>query len=234
MAKLFDQAFRVGFTLNAYIVGGSTVSDDTPANVEMEYTRTGGYSNYTIFRLLYIINLFKDEGTIGYHNRLVNVISSTHPYAPYVWANGVTGPNVVDSVSFSDNASVNPPTGYRCTLLFGDLNLALTDEMIDKINDSTRPVFSLTTNVGDQRVTLKSFNKFRTARYITRRTYDYLGRQRSSKSSELLTTDSTLEIPIELELTASRSTAGGGVTYTYKPTQKIYTIKSTGEVSTSW
>lgn len=229
----FDQTFRVDFTLKAYIVGGSTVSDDTPTNVEMEYTSTGSY-NYTIYRFLYIINLFKDEGIIGYDNRLVNVISSTSLYAPWVWANGETGPNVVDSVSFSDKASVNPSTGYRCALLFGDLNMALTDEMIDKINDSTRPVFSLTTNVGDQRVTLKSFDKFRTARYVTRRTYDYRGRQRSSKSSALFTTDSTLEIPIELELTASRSTTGGGVTYTYKPTQKIYTIKSTGEVSTRW
>jgi len=226
MSELFDQFFRIDFVLEARVSGGAPLSDNTPSSVMMAQSYTG-YIRYTIDRTINIINDNK-----SYTRKLINrITNSTSTWAPVVWSNGATGPNIVDHVSFSDTN--NASSGYRCELLFGDLNMPLTDEMINKINDTTS-VFSLTTNVGDQRVTLKSFDKFRTEKTIIRKTYDYLGRQRSSRASALLTTDATLEIPIELELTVARSTAGGKETYTYKPTQNVYTIKSTGETTTIW
>lgn len=225
MGKFLDQKFYIYFELLATKSDASPFSDDTPVWVRLPSTRYqsvfGGAASY--LRTAYIENALSG-GVLDYESWVDSA-------AYYVW-----GTPDCEQPVFRGGSLVGVNSTF--TLEFGNLNLPLTDEVIELIDDTDKPKFTRTIEVekedGDVAF-IKLFNRFMTGRKFIRRSYYSSGTLRKEKTSRLLTTDSELRLPIPLILTVERAAAGSvSVTFTYKPARTVLEINSTGEENTSW
>ncbi|MBR2585115.1 MAG: hypothetical protein IKE64_06755 [Thermoguttaceae bacterium] len=225
MGKFLDQKFYIDFTLLATKSDASPFSDDTPVRVRLPSTRYqsvfGGAASY--LRTANIENALSG-GAYTYDSWVDSA-------GYYVW-----GTSDCEQPVFSGASAGMLNTSF--TLEFGNLNLPLTDEVIELIDDTDKPKFTRTIDVekedGDVAF-IKLFNRFMTGRKFIRRSYYSSGTLMKEKTSRLLTTDSELRLPIPLILTVERAAAGSvSVTFTYKPARTVLEINSTGEESTLW
>lgn len=216
MGKLFDQKFKVYFELWGYMM------HDTA-----DYTSPAFFRFIRLDRYYYLNTYYR---TVGVYNTFNNA------QLPYEWACG-------EPCTYAEATIVwHPETFYTDTLNFGtfqlhfgNLNLELDDEVIALINDAAKPKFTRSWSVGDQLVTMQTFNNFYTGRKIIRNTYNSRGTLTRTKNSKLLTTNAVLAVPLEMELTVARETQGNSnIRVKMVPVQNIYEIHSTGEESTSW
>lgn len=216
MGKLFDQRFTVYFELWGYMQ--SDRADYTsPAHFRFIRLDKYYYQN-TYYRSVDVFNDFNSaQLPVGWSCGE----PCAYAAAPFVWHPETT---YTDTLDFSV---------FR--LHFGNLNLELDDEVIALINDAAKPKFTRSWSVGDQLVTMQTFNNFYTGRKIIRNTYNSRGTLTNTKNSRLLITDAELTLPLEMELTVARETQGSSyIRVKMVPVQNIYELHSTGEASTSW
>lgn len=222
MGKFLDQKFYIDFELTAGRQSNVPYSDDTPVDVRFMFT--GGQQAGYFLRTVSVTNAFNDS-VLTYQNMMRTLPDN-------VWQ-GRGG-------TFTNEVVFSYPTKSQTyfTLEFGNLNLPLTEEVINLLNDSTYPKFKKTIEVekedGDVAF-LTALNRFGSGRKIIRRSYYSSGTLRTERNSWLLTTDSELRLPIPLILTVERPTAGVvTATFMYTPAPTLFEIHSTGEENTSW
>ena len=219
MGKLFDQRFSIYFELWGWKVGSDPADYTTPA-----YFRFIRLDQYYMSNLYYrtasVYNAFNSaQLPVGYLCDEPRGEAQT----PFVWHPEISNLETPDFGAF--------------VLEFGNLNLPLTDEVIALINDPDEPRFSRTWSIGNQLAVMKSFNGFYTRRKVIRKTYNSRGTLTKTKESNLLTTNSALEVPLELDLTVSRVMTTSGrpnIRCKITPVQNMIEIHSTGEENTSW